>query len=92
MFTYFPKNQVWKLPVDLAIEMVGRIGKTEEMFVPLLAASEQPDAAGVRAFHETWACMADERCTVALEDEACGPAFSAGEKYSRISVASPRSH
>jgi hypothetical protein len=92
MFTYFPKNQVWKLPVDLAIEMGGRIGEIEEMCAPLLAASEQPDAAGVQAFRETWARMTDERCTVALEDEACGRAFSAGEKYSRISVASPRSH
>ncbi|MGV7215210.1 alpha/beta hydrolase family protein [Bradyrhizobium sp. UFLA05-112] len=86
MFKYFPKNYVWNLSVDLAIEMGARIGEIEEMCAPLQEASSQPDAAGVQAFRETWSAMADKLCTLAAEDEAQGRFFSAGEKYNRAAI------
>jgi len=55
MFRYFPTNYVWNLSVDLAIEMGARIGEIEEMCAPLQDAAKQPDAAGTKAFRETWA-------------------------------------
>ncbi|CCE01425.1 prolyl oligopeptidase family serine peptidase [Bradyrhizobium sp. STM 3809] len=83
MFKYFPTNYVWNLSVDLAIEMGARIGEIEEMCAPLQEAARQPDAAGTRAFRETWARMADKLCELAAEDEAKGRLLSAGEKYGR---------
>jgi dienelactone hydrolase len=86
MFKYFPTNYVWNLSVDLAIEMGARIGEIEEMCAPLLEAAKQPDAAGTRAFRETWVRMADKLCGLAEEDEARGRLISAGEKYGRAST------
>lgn len=86
MFRYFPKNYVWNLSVDLAIESGARMGEIEEMCAPLMAASEQPDAAGVQAFRETWARMADKLSGLAEEDEAQGRFLSAGEKYNRAAT------
>ncbi|MGK8935811.1 alpha/beta hydrolase family protein [Pluralibacter gergoviae] len=83
MFRYFPKNYVWNLSVDLSIEMGARIGEIEEMCAPLLAASENPDADGTRAFRDSWSKMADKLCRLAAEDEARGRLLSAGEKYLR---------
>jgi hypothetical protein len=54
MFKYFPTNYVWNLSVDLAIEMGARIGEIEAMCAPLQEAAKAPDAAGTRAFRETW--------------------------------------
>ena len=85
MFRYFPTNYVWNLSVDLAIEMGARIGEIEEMCAPLQDAAKQPDAAGTKAFRETWSKMADKLCHLAAEDEACGRLLSAGEKYLRAS-------
>jgi dienelactone hydrolase len=83
MFKYFPTNYVWNLSVDLAIEMGARIGEIEAMCAPLQEAAKAPDAAGTRAFRETWVQMADKLCGLAAEDKARGRMFSAGEKLSR---------
>lgn len=86
MFRYFPTNYVWDLSVNLAIEMGARIGEIEVMCKPLQEAAKQPDAAGVKAFRETWAEMADKLCGLAEEDEARGRLISAGEKYRRAAI------
>ena len=83
MFRYFPTNYVWNLSVDLAIEMGARIGEIEAMCAPLQEAAKQPDAAGTRAFRETWSRMADQLCELAREDESRGRLLSAGEKLNR---------
>ncbi|MFY0582796.1 alpha/beta hydrolase family protein [Cystobacter fuscus] len=86
MFRYFPKNYVWNLSVDLAIEMGARIGEIEEMCAPLLAASEQPDAEGTRAFMRSWVAMGDKLRALAEDDERAGRLISAGDKLQRASV------
>ena len=86
MFRYFPTNYVWNLSVDLAIEMGARLGEIEAMCAPLQEAAKQPDAAGTKAFRETWAKMADKLCGLAEEDEANGRLLSAGEKYNRAAT------
>jgi dipeptidyl aminopeptidase/acylaminoacyl peptidase len=86
MFKYFPTNYVWNLSVDLAIEMGARIGEIEEMCAPLQDAAKAPDAAGTRAFRETWVHMADKLCGLAEEDESSGRLISAGDKYGRAST------
>ena len=86
MFRYFPTNYVWNLSVNLAIEMGARIGEIEEMCAPLQEAAQQPDAAGTKAFRETWAKMADKLCGLAEEDEGHGRLLSAGEKYNRAAT------
>jgi len=83
MFKYFPTNYVWNLSVDLAIEMGARIGAIEEMCAPLQEAAKAPDAAGTKAFRETWVQMADKLCGLAEEDVSRGRLLSAGEKYNR---------
>jgi dienelactone hydrolase len=86
VFRYFPTNYVWNLSVDLAIEMGARIGEIETMCAPLQEAAKQPDAAGVQAFRDTWARMADKLCALAEEDEARDRRLSAGEKYNRAAT------
>ncbi len=86
MFKYFPTNYVWNLSVDLAIEMGARIGEIEAMCAPLQEAAKAPDAAGTRAFRETWSTMAEKLCVLAAEDEASGRLLSAGEKYNRAAT------
>jgi dienelactone hydrolase len=86
MFKYFPTNYVWNLAVDLAIEMGARIGEIETMCAPLLEAAKQPDAAGTRAFLESWVKLADRLAELAAEDEARGRALSAGEKLLRAAI------
>jgi dienelactone hydrolase len=86
MFKYFPRNYVWNLSVDLAIEMGARIGEIEQMCGPLQEAAVQPDAAGTREFRETWSVMADKLCSLAEEDEEHGRLISAGDKYGRAAT------
>lgn len=86
MFKYFPTNYVWNLSVDLAIEMGARIGEIEAMCAPLQEAAKAPDAAGTRAFRETWSKMADQLCELAAEDEALGRLISAGDKLGRAAT------
>jgi hypothetical protein len=83
---YLPTNYAWNLSVDLAIEMSARIGEIEEMCAPLQEAAKQPDAAGTRAFRETWSNMGDKLCDLAKEDEARGSLISAGEKSGRAAT------
>jgi hypothetical protein len=86
MFKYFPTNYVWNLSVDLAIEMGARIGEIEAMCAPLQEAAKAPDAAGTKAFRETWVRMADQLCALAAEDKARGRLLSAGEKFNRAAT------
>lgn len=83
MFKYFPTNYVWNLSVDLSIEMGARIGEIEEMCAPLQEAAEASDAAGTKAFRETWVRMADKLVELAAEDEERGRLISSGEKLLR---------
>ncbi|MBW8300735.1 MAG: prolyl oligopeptidase family serine peptidase [Hydrogenophaga sp.] len=83
MFKYFPTNYVWNLSVNLSIEMGARMGEIEEMCAPLQDAAKAPDAAGTRAFRETWIHMADKLVSLADEDEAKGRLISAGDKLIR---------
>lgn len=83
MFRYFPTNYAWNLSVDLSIEMGARIGEIEEMCAPLQEAAKAPDAAGTKAFRETWVRMADKLLALAGEDEARGRSISAGDKRLR---------
>ena len=83
MFRYFPTNYAWNLSVDLSIEMGARIGEIEEMCAPLQEAAKAPDAAGTKAFRETWVRMADKLLALADEDEARGRSISAGDKRLR---------
>ncbi len=85
MFKYFLTNYVWNLSVDLAIEMGARIGEIEVMCAPLQEAAKAPDAAGTKAFRETWVTMADKLCALADEDKSRGRLLSAGEKLRRAS-------
>lgn len=86
MFKYFPTNYVWNLSVDLALEMGAKIGEIEAMCAPLQDAARQPDAAGTKAFRETWSQMADRLCALAEEDEGRGRLISAGAKYNRAAI------
>ena len=86
MFRYFPTNYVWNLSVDLALEMGAKIGEVEEMCAPLQEAAKQPDAAGTRAFRETWVRMGDKLCELAAEDAGRGRLISAGDKYGRAAI------
>jgi dienelactone hydrolase len=86
VFKYFPTNYVWNLSVDLAIEMGARIGEIEAMCAPLQEAAKQPDAAGTKAFRETWSKMANKLCELAAEDESRGRLISAGDKYGRAAT------
>lgn len=83
MFKYFPKNYVWNLSVNLAIEMGARMGEIEEMCAPLMDAANAPDAAGTQAFRATWIQMADKLLSLAQEDEGRRWTISAGEKLLR---------
>lgn len=83
MFKYFPTNYVWNLSVDLSIEMGARIGEIEEMCAPLQEAAQAPDAAGTKAFRETWVRMSDKLVELAAEDEERGRLISSGEKLLR---------
>lgn len=83
MFRYFPTNYVWNLSVDLSIEMGARIGEIEEMCAPLQEAAKAPDAAGTKAFRETWVRMADKLVMLAAEDEERGRLMSSGDKLLR---------
>ena len=85
MFRYFPTHYVWNLSVDLAIEMGARIGEIEAMCAPLQEAAKAPDAAGTKAFRETWVRMADKLCVLADDDKSRGRLISAGEKLRRAS-------
>jgi dienelactone hydrolase len=83
LFKYFPTNYVWNLSVNLSIEMGARMGEIEEMCAPLAEAAKAPDAAGTKAFRETWVRMADKLVMLAEEDDGRGRVISAGDKRLR---------
>jgi hypothetical protein len=87
LFRYFLTNYPWNLSVDLSIEMGARIGEIEEMCAPLQEAARSPDAAGTRAFRQSWVTMADKLITLAEEDEERGRLISAGDKRLRAAKA-----
>jgi dienelactone hydrolase len=86
MFQYFPKNYVWNLSVDIALESGAQIGEIDEMCRPLLEAAERGEDAGTGAFLEQWVKMADKLVGLAAEDEARGRNLSAGKKLQRASL------
>lgn len=86
MFRYFPTNYPWDLSINLALEMGARIGEIEEMCAPLQEAAKAKDAAGSKAFRESWERMADKLCELAKEDEERGRLISAGDKYGRAAT------
>ena len=86
MFRYFPTNYPWDLSINLALEMGARIGEIQEMCAPLKEAADAKDAAGSKAFRESWERMADKLCELAEEDEARGRMISAGDKYGRAAT------
>ncbi|WP_417527964.1 alpha/beta hydrolase family protein [Marinomonas shanghaiensis] len=86
MFRYFPTNYPWDLSINLALEMGARIGEIEEMCAPLQEAAKAKDAAGSKAFRDSWERMADKLCELAKEDEGRGRLISAGDKYGRAAT------
>jgi dienelactone hydrolase len=86
MFRYFPTNYPWDLSINLALEMGARIGEIEEMCAPLQEAAKAKDAAGSKAFRDSWERMADKLCELAKEDEERGRLISAGDKYGRAAT------
>jgi pimeloyl-ACP methyl ester carboxylesterase len=86
MFEYFPKNYVWNLSVDIAIESGAQIGEIDEMCRPLRDAAARGEDAGTGDFLKTWVAMADKLVELAREDEALGRNFSASTKLNRASL------
>lgn len=86
MFEYFPKNYVWNLSVDIAIESGAQIGEIDEMCRPLRDAAARGEDAGTGEFLKHWVAMADKLVDLAAEDEGKGRAFSAGKKLQRASL------
>ncbi|GHF45274.1 pimeloyl-ACP methyl ester carboxylesterase [Deinococcus metalli] len=86
MFEYFPKNYVWNLALNLAMEMGAKIGELDEMCRPLLDAARQGDDAGTQAFLASWEVMADKLIAQACQDEERGRLLSAGTKLGRAAT------
>jgi len=86
MFEYFPKNYVWNLSVDIAIESGAQIGEIDEMCRPLRDAAARGEDSGTGEFLKHWVAMADKLSELAAEDEALGRRFSAGKKLQRASL------
>lgn len=86
MFEYFPKNYVWNLSVDIAIESGAQIGEIDEMCRPLRDAAAHGEDAGTGEFLKSWAAMADRLSALADEDEVAGRNFSAATKLDRASL------
>jgi len=85
LFEYFP-NYVWNLSLAIALESGGRIGEIMDMCQPLRTAAERGEDAGTPQFMRQWAAMADKLASLALEDEAAGRLYSAGEKLKRAAL------
>lgn len=85
LFEYFP-NYVWNLSLAIALESGGRIGEIMDMCQPLRTAAERGEDAGTPQFMRQWAAMADKLASLALEDEAAGHLYSAGEKLKRAAL------
>lgn len=86
MFEYFPKNYVWNLSIDIAIESGAQIGEIDEMCRPLRDAAARGEDAGTADFFTSWVAMADKLVSLADEDEARGRHFSASTKLNRAAL------
>lgn len=86
MFEYFPKNYVWNLALNLAMEMGAKIGELDEMCRPLLEVSQRGDDEGTQLFLQSWERMGDKLVGQAREDEANGRLISAGNKLGRAAI------
>ena len=86
MFEYFPKNYVWNLSVDIAIESGAQIGEIDEMCRPLREAAARGEDAGTGEFLRSWVAMADRLVGLAAEDSAHGRKFSAAVKLNRAAL------
>jgi len=86
MFEYFPKNYVWNLALNLAMEMGARIGELDEMSRPLLDAARNGDDAGTQDFLASWEAMGDKLIAQARQDEDAGRLLSAGTKLGRAAT------
>ncbi len=86
MFQYFPKNYVWNLSVDIALESGAQIGEIDEMCRPLLEAASKGNDVGTGEFLKEWVKMADKLTELADEDQQRGREFSASHKLHRASL------
>ena len=86
MFEYFPKNYVWNLSIDIALESGAQIGEIDEMCRPLRDAAARGEDADTEAFFASWMAMADRLESLADTDEARGRRFSAGTKLNRAAL------
>ena len=86
MFEYFPKNYVWNLSIDIAIESGAQIGEIDEMCRPLRDAAARGEDAGTAEFFRSWVGMADKLAALASEDEARGRHYSAATKLERAAL------
>ena len=86
LFQYFPKNYVWNLSINIAIESGAKIGEIEEMCRPLLDAAARGEDAGTAQFLEQWVKMGDKLVGLAREDEDKGRLLSAGAKLQRAAL------
>lgn len=86
MFEYFPKNYVWNLSIDIAIESGAQIGEIDEMCRPLRDAAARGEDAGTADFFKSWVAMADKLVSLAEEDEGRGRHFSASTKLNRAAL------
>ena len=72
MFEYFPKNYVWNLSIDIAIESGAQIGEIDEMCRPLRDAATRGEDAGTADFFKSWVAMADKLVSLGLDGTATG--------------------
>lgn len=86
MFQYFPKNYVWNLALNLAMEMGAKIGELDEMCRPLQEVAQRGDDEGTGLFLQSWERMGDKLIAQAQEDEAKGRLISAGTKLGRAAT------
>ena len=86
LFQYFPKNYVWNLSVNIAIESGAKIGEIEEMCRALLDAAARGEDSGTEQFLVQWVKMADKLVGLAREDEEKGRSLSAGTKLQRAAL------
>ena len=86
MFEYFPKNYVWNLALNIALNSGARMGEVDDASRALLEISAEGADAGTEAFLHAWSGLADRLIGLAGEDEARGRTLSAGEKYGRAAT------
>ncbi len=86
LFEYFPKNYVWNLSVNIAIDSGARIGEIEDMCRPLRDAAARGEDAGTAEFLLQWVRMADKLAELATEDQQRGRKLSASQKLQRAAL------